>query len=169
MSESLRGEGGRIWVPGDSTKTITKPDGQTVPCGETGKPWYFLEEFYPGYGNLVGRDVGAREILRICEIGLGRDGGQQVYLDVSHLSEKTQKKVDTVLDIYQKFTGEDPRKLPMKIFPAVHYSMGGAWVDWPAADAPDRFTRYRQMTNLPDVSMPGEFVLLIPRRQSPWC
>ena len=156
MSESLRGEGGRVWVLGDASKTITTPGGQTVPCGETGKPWYFLEDFYPGYGNLVGRDVGAREILRICEMGLGVDGAHQVYLDVSHLPEATQKKVEAVLDIYEKFTGDDPRKLPMKIFPAVHYSMGGAWVDWPAADAPDRSTRFRQMTNLPGCFNAGE-------------
>ncbi len=156
MSESLRGEGGRVWVMGDSSKSIVTPDGQTVPCGETGKPWYFLEDFYPGYGNLVGRDVGAREILRICEMGLGVDGSHQVYLDVSHLPHTTQKKVEAVLDIYEKFTGDDPRKLPMKIFPAVHYSMGGAWVDWPAADAADRSTRFRQMTNLTGCFNAGE-------------
>ena len=57
---------------------------------------------------------------------------------MSHLPEKTLHKVESVLDIYQKFTGEDPDKVPMRIFPAVHYSMGGAWVDWPAADDPDR-------------------------------
>ncbi len=156
MSESLRGEGGRIWVPGDSSKTLTTTDGQTITCGVTGKPWYFLEELYPGYGNLVGRDVGAREILRVCELGLGVDGSQQVYLDVSHLSATAQKKVEAVLDIYEKFTNEDPRKLPMKIFPAVHYSMGGSWVDWPAVDAPDRSNRYRQMTNLPGCFNAGE-------------
>jgi succinate dehydrogenase / fumarate reductase flavoprotein subunit len=67
-----------------------------------------------------------------------------------------QKKIDSVLDIYHKFTGEDPHKVPMKIFPAVHYSMGGAWVDWPAADDPDRWTRYRQMTNIPGCFNVGE-------------
>jgi succinate dehydrogenase / fumarate reductase, flavoprotein subunit len=148
ISESVRGEGGRIWVYGDSSKTIGTPDGKTIPCGETGKPWYFLEEMYPGYGNLVSRDVGAREVLRICEMGLGVDGGMQVYLDVTDLSEEKKHKLAAVLEIYEKFTGEDPRKVPMKIFPAVHYSMGGAWVDWPAADDPDRVSRYRQMTNL---------------------
>jgi succinate dehydrogenase / fumarate reductase flavoprotein subunit len=61
-----------------------------------------------------------------------------------------------VLDIYRKFTGEDPSKVPMKIFPAVHYSMGGAWVDWPAADDPDRNTRFRQMTNIPGCFNIGE-------------
>ncbi len=148
ISESARGEGGRVWVYGDSSKQIQAPDGKMIPCGKTGEPWYFLEEMYPGYGNLVGRDVGAREILRICELGLGIDGGDQVYLDVTHLSEEKKHKLEAILDIYKKFTGDDPRKVPMKIFPAVHYSMGGAWVDWPAADDPDRDKRFRQMTNL---------------------
>ena len=148
MSESIRGEGGRIWVWGDSSKTIKFHDGKTVPCGETGKPWYFLEAMYPAFGNLVPRDIGARELLRICEMGLGIDGKMQVYLDVSHLTKEKQHKLESVLDIYQKFTGEDPSKLPMRIFPAVHYTMGGGWVDWPAADDPDRWERYRQMTNL---------------------
>ncbi|MFZ0565694.1 MAG: succinate dehydrogenase flavoprotein subunit [Chlamydiales bacterium] len=156
ISESVRGEGGRVWVPGDSSKTIEAPHKGPIPCGETGKPWYFLEEMYPGYGNLVSRDVGAREILRICELGLGVEGQKQVYLDVTALPEETLHKLDAVLDIYQKFTGDDPRKVPMKIFPAVHYSMGGAWVDWPAADDPDREKRYRQMTNLPGCFNCGE-------------
>ncbi len=148
ISEAARGEGGRIWVTGDSNKTIVTPDGETIPCGETGKPWYFLEELYPAYGNLVSRDVGARAILQICELGLGVDGGMAVYLDVTHLPEETLQKLEAILEIYVKFSGEDPRKVPMKIFPAVHYSMGGAWIDWPAADDPDRMSRYRQMTNI---------------------
>lgn len=156
MSESARGEGGRIWVYGDSSKTITAPDGKTIPCGETGKPWYFLEELYPSFGNLVPRDIGAREVLRICEMGLGIDGGMQVYLDVSHLSDEKKQKLDSILEIYQKFTGDDARKVPMRIFPAVHYSMGGMWVDWPAADDPDRWTRYRQMTTIPGCFSAGE-------------
>jgi len=80
----------------------------------------------------------------------------QVNLDVRELSEEKKHKLETVLDIYQKFTGDDPRKVPMKIFPAVHYSMGGAWVDWPAADDPDRNARFRQMTNLPGCFNCGE-------------
>jgi succinate dehydrogenase / fumarate reductase, flavoprotein subunit len=156
MSESARGEGGRVWVYGDSSKTITNAKGEEVPCGETGKPWYFLEELYPGYGNLVPRDIGAREVLRICEMGLGIDGKMQVYLDVSHLPEETKHKLDAILEIYQKFTGDDPRKVPMLIFPAVHYTMGGGWVDWPAADDPDRMERYRQMTNIPGCFNIGE-------------
>ncbi len=149
ISESARGEGGRIWVYGDSSKKIKGPDGHLVTCGTTGEPWYFLEELYPAFGNLVPRDIGAQEILKICEMGLGVDGGMQVYLDVSHLSEEKKHKLESILEIYQKFTGEDPRKVPMKIFPAVHYSMGGAWVDWPAVDDPDRHSRFRQMTNIP--------------------
>lgn len=156
VSESSRGEGGRIWVWGDSSKTITSADSITISCGETGKPWYFLEELYPAFGNLVPRDIGAREILRVCEMGLGIDRKMQVYLDVSHLSEKIQHKIASVLDIYQKFTGDDPHKVPMRIFPAVHYSMGGAWVDWPAADDPDRWQRFRQMTNISGCFNVGE-------------
>lgn len=156
ISESVRGEGGRVWVYGDSSKTIVTPEGKTIPCGETGKPWYFLEEMYPAIGNLVPRDIGAREVLRVCELGLGIDGKNQVHLDVTHLPEETLHKLESVLDIYRKFTGEDPRKVPMKIFPAVHYSMGGAWCDWPAADDPDRATRFRQMTNLKGCFAVGE-------------
>lgn len=156
ISESVRGEGGRVWVWGDSSKTIVAPDGKEVPCGKTGEKWYFLEELYPGYGNLVSRDVGARAIMKVCKLGLGIDGLMQVHLDVTELPEETQHKLESVLDIYKKFTGDDPRKVPMKIFPGVHYSMGGAWVDWPAADDPDRMERYRQMTNLPGCFNCGE-------------
>jgi succinate dehydrogenase / fumarate reductase flavoprotein subunit len=148
ISESVRGEGGRIWVPGNSSKSILFPDGTTKPCGKTGEPWYFLEEMYPAFGNLVPRDIGSREVLRVCEAGLGVDGKLQVYLDVTHLPAEKQHKLESVLEIYQKFTGDDPRKKPMKICPGVHYTMGGAWVDWPSADDPDRLTRFRQMTNL---------------------
>lgn len=156
ISESTRGEGGRIWVYGDSSKTIVAPDGTTIPCGKTGEPWYFLEEMYPAFGNLVPRDIAAREVLRICELGLGIDGDMQVYLDVSHLSSEALRKIESVLDIYRKFTGDNPHKVPMKIFPAVHYSMGGIWVDWPAADDPDRMARFRQMTNIPGCFDVGE-------------
>jgi succinate dehydrogenase / fumarate reductase, flavoprotein subunit len=148
MSESARGEGGRIWVPGDASKTIVTPQGETISCGQTGKPWYFLEELYPAFGNLVPRDIGARCILKVCDLGLGVEGKNQVYLDLTALPEKTLHKLESILDIYKKFTGDDPRKTPMKIFPAVHYSMGGGWVDFPASDDPDRAQRFRHMTNL---------------------
>lgn len=156
MSESARGEGGRIWVWGDSSKDIMGPDGKLHKCGETGKPWYFLEELYPAFGNLVPRDIGSRELLRVCEMGMGIDGQMQVYLDLTHLSEEKLRKLESILEIYEKFTGDDPRKVPMKIFPAVHYSMGGGWVDWPASDDADRNERYRQMTNLPGCFNVGE-------------
>lgn len=156
ISESVRGEGGRVWVYGDSAKQMRFPDGSTKSCGTTGEPWYFLEEMYPAFGNLVPRDIGAREVLRVCEQGLGVHGKMQVYLDVTHLPPEKQHKLESVLDIYRKFTGEDPRKKPMRICPAVHYTMGGAWVDWPAADDPDRWSRFRQMTNLPGCFNVGE-------------
>ena len=148
ISESVRGEGGRIWVPGNSEKKIEFPDGNIRPGGKTGEPWYFLEEMYPSFGNLVPRDIGAREVLRVCELGMGIDGKLQVYLDITHLPEETQHKLESVLEIYEKFTGDNPRKKPMKICPGVHYTMGGAWVDWPSSDDPDREKRFRQMTNL---------------------
>lgn len=156
MSESIRGEGGRIWVYGDSSKQIETPDGKMIPCGESGKPWYFLEELYPAIGNLVPRDIGAREVLRVCELGLGIEGKNQVYLDVTHLPPEKQHKLESVLEIYRKFTGEDPRTTPMRIYPAMHYSMGGGFVDWPSADDPDRMERYRQMTNIPGCFNIGE-------------
>jgi len=128
MSESARGEGGRIWVYKD------------------GKPWYFLEEKYPAYGNLVPRDIATREIFHVCvDLKLGINGENMVYLDLSH---KDPKELDVrlggILEIYEKFVGEDPRKVPMRIFPAVHYSMGGLWVD------------YNQMTNIPGLFACGE-------------
>ncbi|MEM8727297.1 MAG: succinate dehydrogenase flavoprotein subunit [Chlamydiota bacterium] len=156
MTETIRGSGGRVWVYGNSAKSIETPEGKRVPCGETGKPWYFLEQFYPAFGNLVPRDIGAREILRVIEAGLGVGGRDEVFLDVTHLPEETVRKLESVLKIYQKFTGENPRKVPMRIAPAVHYSMGGAWVDWPAADAPDRWDRFRQMSNIEGCFVAGE-------------
>lgn len=114
MSEASRGEGGRVWTYKD------------------GKPWYFLEEWYPAYGNVVPRDIAARAIYKVCvEMGLGIDGKNQVYLDLSHLDEEfLNKRLGGILEIYQNFHGDDPRKVPMKIFPAVHYFMGGIYVDW---------------------------------------
>ena len=156
ISESVRGEGGRVWTIGDSKKTITTSDGRTIPCGVTGEPWYFLEELYPAYGNLVPRDIASREIQRICEMGLGIEGKNEVFLDVRHLSESQFHRLEAVLDLYQKFTGEDPKKIPMRIFPAVHYSMGGALVDWPAEEDDDRLKRFRQMTAIPGCFVIGE-------------
>lgn len=128
MSESARGEGGRVWTYRD------------------GKPWYFLEEKYPAYGNLVPRDIATREIFHVCvDLKLGINGENMVYLDLSHKDPKElDVKLGGIIEIYEKFVGEDPRKVPMKIFPAVHYSMGGLWVD------------YDQMTNIPGLFAAGE-------------
>ncbi|RPF55433.1 succinate dehydrogenase flavoprotein subunit [Aquisalibacillus elongatus] len=128
MSESARGEGGRVWTYKD------------------GKPWYFLEEKYPAYGNLVPRDIATREIFDVCvNQKLGINGENMVYLDLSHKDPKElDVKLGGIIEIYEKFVGEDPRKVPMKIFPAVHYSMGGLWVD------------YEQMTSIPGVFAAGE-------------
>lgn len=128
MSESARGEGGRVWTYKD------------------GKPWYFLEEKYPAYGNLVPRDIATREIFDVCvNQKLGVNGENMVYLDLSHKDAKElDVKLGGILEIYEKFVGDDPRKVPMKIFPAVHYSMGGLWVD------------YDQMTNIPGLFAAGE-------------
>ncbi|WP_248927783.1 succinate dehydrogenase flavoprotein subunit [Paenibacillus hamazuiensis] len=128
MSESARGEGGRIWTYKD------------------GKPWYFLEEKYPAYGNLVPRDIATREIFDVCvNQKLGINGENMVYLDLSHKDPKElDVKLGGIMEIYEKFMGDDPRKIPMKIFPAVHYSMGGMWVD------------YGMMTNIPGLFAAGE-------------
>lgn len=128
MSESARGEGGRVWTYRD------------------GKPWYFLEDKYPAYGNLVPRDIATREIFSVCvDMKLGVNGENMVYLDLSHKDPKElDVKLGGIIEIYEKFVGDDPRKVPMKIFPAVHYSMGGMWVD------------YNQMTNIPGLFAAGE-------------
>ncbi len=123
MSESARGEGGRVWVPrtaGDNRKPADIPEGER---------WYFLEEKYPGYGNLVPRDIATREIFDVCvNQNMGVDAGNQVYLDLTHKDpEYLTRKLGGIMDIYEKFVGDDPRYTPMKIFPAVHYSMGGLW------------------------------------------
>lgn len=113
MSEAARGEGGRVWTYKD------------------GKPWYFLEEMYPAYGNLVPRDIAARAIFDVCvNQGLGINGGNRVYLDLSHIdTDYLNRKLAGIMEIYEEFVGDDPRKVPMQIFPSVHYSMGGIWVD----------------------------------------
>ncbi|MEO0515239.1 MAG: succinate dehydrogenase flavoprotein subunit [Planctomycetota bacterium] len=121
MSESARGEGGRVWVPrekGDDRHPTAIPEDER---------YYFLEEKYPGYGNLVPRDIATREIFWICQEGYGVGGQNQVYLDITHLPKATKDKLAAILEIYEKFTGDDPREVPMKIFPAVHYTMGGLY------------------------------------------
>jgi len=128
MSEACRGEGGRVWVYKD------------------GQPWYFLEEMYPAYGNLVPRDVASRAIYDVCvNQKLGINGENKVYLDLSHISaEYLERKLGGILEIYTEFVGDDPRKVPMQIYPSVHYSMGGIWVD----------TKHN--TNIPGLMASGE-------------
>ncbi len=101
--------------------------GENIPEAER---LYFLEEKYPAYGNLVPRDIATREIFDICvNQKMGVYGQNQVYLDLTHLDKKQiDIKLGGILEIYEKFIGEDPRTTPMRIFPAVHYSMGGLWV-----------------------------------------
>lgn len=129
MSESARGEGGRIWTYKD------------------GKPWYFLEEMYPAYGNLVPRDIATRAIFSVCvDQRLGINGENQVYLDLSHIdSKELDRKLGGILEIYEQFVGDDPRKVPMRIFPSVHYTMGGIWSDYNT-----------HMTNIPGLFACGE-------------
>jgi succinate dehydrogenase / fumarate reductase flavoprotein subunit len=141
MSESARGEGGRVWVP----KTPQDPrPGRTIPENER---FYFLEEWYPKYGNLVPRDVATRAIHKIVyEMKMGLVGEPAVYLDVTHIPrEVLEKKLEGILEIYEKFVGVDPHVEPMKVFPAMHYTMGGLWVD-----------NENQATNIPGVYAAGE-------------
>ncbi|MBI1336630.1 MAG: succinate dehydrogenase flavoprotein subunit [Phycisphaera sp.] len=126
MSESARGEGGRVWVP-RKKQDPRKPN--DIPAAER---WYFLEEKYPKYGNLVPRDIATREIFYVCQDGYGVGGGRMVYLDVSHLPMETKKKLAGILEIYEKFVGDNPYEVPMKIFPSVHYSMGGLYTVYKA-------------------------------------
>ncbi len=140
MSESARGEGGRVWVP--RTPGDPRPFKQ-IPESER---FYFLEEWFPKYGNLVPRDVATRAIHKVVyEMGLGIDGQPMVYLDLTHIDRATlNHKLEGILEIYEKFVGEDPRDVPMKIFPGMHYTMGGLWVD------------FDQMTNIPGIFAAGE-------------
>ncbi|HMO81594.1 MAG TPA: succinate dehydrogenase flavoprotein subunit [Pyrinomonadaceae bacterium] len=139
MSESARGEGGRVWVP---RQDGDKRDPKEIPDSER---WYFLEEKYPAYGNLVPRDIATREIFQVCIEGHGVGGENQVYLDLTHIPADTlTRKLGAILEIYEMFVGDDPRHVPMRIFPGVHYSMGGLWVD------------YEQRTNIPGLFAAGE-------------
>jgi succinate dehydrogenase / fumarate reductase flavoprotein subunit len=139
MSESARGEGGRVWVPKDKND---KRVARSIPESDR---WYFLEEWYPKYGNLVPRDVATRAIFKVVyEHGMGIDGQPMVYLDLTHLPKERLHKLEGILEIYEKFVGDDPREVPMKIFPGMHYTMGGLWVD------------FDQRTNIPGVYAAGE-------------
>jgi succinate dehydrogenase / fumarate reductase flavoprotein subunit len=139
MSESARGEGGRVWVPrqpGDMRAPASIPEQERL---------YFLEEKYPAYGNLVPRDIATREIFQVCIEGKGVGRENQVYLDLTHIPAETlDRKLGAILEIYEMFVGDDPRHVPMRIFPGVHYSMGGLWVD------------FDQRTNIPGLLAAGE-------------
>ncbi len=154
VSEAVRGEGGRVWVPKDPTDTRHPRD---IPESER---WYFLEEKYPAYGNLVPRDIATREIFDVCvnqRRGIG--GKNQVYLDITHLPrQQVEKKLLGILEVYIKFVGDDPREVPMRIYPAQHYSMGGLWVDYATnGDGTMEAVHPRnQMTNIPGVYAVGE-------------
>jgi succinate dehydrogenase / fumarate reductase flavoprotein subunit len=148
ISESLRGEGARVWVP---KKAGDARDPAAIPFDER---WYFLEEKYPKFKNLVPRDVASREIfVAVRDKGLGVGGRDAVYLDIVNPDldvsqgrgpDEIAQRVEGVVEIYEKFKGADPRKVPMEVFPAVHYSMGGLWVD------------YDHMTNIKGLFAVGE-------------
>ena len=129
MSESLRNDG-RIWVPkkaGDDREPSEIPEADRD---------YYLERQYPAFGNLVPRDVASRAAKNICDDGRGvGPGGRGVYLDLGDVIDRLGRdavaaKYGNLFDMYQRITGEDPWQRPMRIYPAVHYTMGGLWVDY---------------------------------------
>jgi succinate dehydrogenase / fumarate reductase, flavoprotein subunit len=142
MSESLRNDG-RVWVPkkkGDSRKPKDIPENER---------YYYLEEKYPAFGNLVPRDVASRNAKDVFDEGLGVDGKEQVYLDFANViardgAETVKAKYGNLFDMYQRITGESPYETPMRIYPAVHYTMGGLWVD------------YNLMSSIPGLFVLGE-------------
>jgi succinate dehydrogenase / fumarate reductase flavoprotein subunit len=129
MSESLRNDG-RIWVP---LKKGDKRPPNEIPESERD---YYLERKYPTYGNLVPRDVASRAAKNVCDEGRGvGPGGQGVYLDfqdaIKRLGlEKIKGEYGNLFDMYERITGENPYSVPMRIYPAIHYTMGGLWVDY---------------------------------------
>ncbi len=130
MSEASRGEGGRVWVPKKKGDTRAPRE---IPEEER---FYFLEEWYPAYGNTVPRDVASRAIWKVVrDMGMGLRGEDKVYLDLTHLDRDfLTRRLGAIMEIYVKFRGVDPRDDPMEIFPSMHYSMGGLWVDWEKDD-----------------------------------
>ena len=159
MSESVRGEGGRLWVPrnpDDERKALEIPDADR---------WYFCEELDPVYGNLLSRDLVSFIIYCVCRAGKGVKKRQQVYLDISHLHykdgmsrEAIYDKLGGVLEIYEKFMREDPIDNPMRIYPAVHYTMGGLWVDYEKGHDTilDLHSARNQQTNIAGLYAAGE-------------
>jgi succinate dehydrogenase / fumarate reductase flavoprotein subunit len=134
MSESLRNDG-RVWVPRKREDVAKRPD--EIPEKDR---YYYLEERYPAFGNLVPRDVASRNALYVANEGLGVgpevDGERRgVYLDfkdaIARLGEETiRERYGNLFEMYERITGENPYKTPMRIYPATHYTMGGLWVDY---------------------------------------
>ena len=144
MSESARGEGGEVGVPRKQRDT------RSPSAIAENERWYFLEEKYPAYGNLVPRDIATREIFQVCLDGMGVGGDNQVYLDVSHIpADVLDHKLGAILQIYEMFVGDDPRHVPMRIFPACTIRWAGCGSTftnarifpdcWPQANAIIRF------------------------------
>ena len=129
MSESLRNDG-RVWVP---KKTGDTRSPEQIPENERD---YYLERKYPSFGNLVPRDVASRNAKSVCDDGLGVGAtGLAVYLDFTESTQRLgvetiQERYGNLFDMYERITGEDPYRVPMRIYPAVHYTMGGLWVDY---------------------------------------
>jgi len=128
MSESLRNDG-RIWVPKKKGETRKAND---IPEDERD---YYLERKYPSFGNLSPRDISSRSAKEVCDEGRGVGGGEAVYLDFSEAINRLGKHVieeryGNLFEIYETITGENPYEVPMKIYPAPHYTMGGLWVDY---------------------------------------
>ena len=143
MSESLRNDG-RIWVPKKKGDT-RRPD--QIPEDERD---YYLERKYPSFGNLVPRDVASRNAKSVCDEGRGvGEGGLGVYLDFADAIRRVGKhgireRYGNLFDMYERITGENPYDIPMRIYPAIHYTMGGLWVD------------YNLMTTVPGLFAIGE-------------
>ena len=158
ISESARGEGGRVWVPKKKADTRAP---NTIPEDERD---YFLERKYPKYGNIVPRDIATREIFQMCLDGFGVGAGNMVYLDLRDKvkeigREKVLNKLEGILEIYEKFVGTDPLAEPMKIFPAVHYSMGGLWAGYTKDEKTGGLKPgdpKNMMTNVPGLYTMGE-------------
>ncbi|MEQ9422972.1 MAG: fumarate reductase/succinate dehydrogenase flavoprotein subunit [Cyclobacteriaceae bacterium] len=146
MSESLRNDG-RVWVPKEAIKGLTAKDAVNV---SEDKRDYYLERRYPAFGNLVPRDVASRNAKMVCDEGRGvGSSGLAVFLDFADAikrdgKETIKSKYGNLFDMYKQITGDDPYEMPMMIYPAVHYTMGGLWVD------------YNLMTSVPGLYALGE-------------
>ena len=143
MSESLRNDG-RVWVPNNPNDKRSPQD-----IGDADRD-YYLERRYPSFGNLVPRDVASRAAKAVCDEGRGvGPGGRGVYLDFRDAIQRLGKdqvaeRYGNLFEMYERITGEDPYQVPMRIYPAVHYTMGGLWVD------------YNLMTTVPGLYAIGE-------------